>query len=53
MPGAIEEGVETAEVCLHIDIPCLAHIQVRFPYPGLVAGTVWVIAKPVLDSAEE
>ena len=53
MPGAIEEGVEKAEEYLHIDIPCLVHIQARLPYPGLVAGTVWVIAKPVFDSAEE
>ena len=53
MPGAIEVRVEKAEVCSRIGIPYLAHSQVMFPYPGLVAGTVWVIAKPVLDSAEE
>ncbi len=48
MPGAIEVKVEMAEVCLRIDIPYLDHNQVRFPYPGQVAGTagVFVVVFP-------
>jgi hypothetical protein len=29
---------EMAEVCLHIDIPNLAHNQGTFPYPGPASG---------------